>query len=172
MIEPSFDKKAKLTLQPLAPLSMVSVLPGSYYRSIRKPTKHMICGILENMLDMHYTQTERNEFLKKMQKVFKKKYKYEFNKDECFSSSGFTSILYPLINIELEVLPTVFAYDALWTQHLKAYDKRHVDGIRNEDSRVYKNLNPIWVDYQNKLKDANGKKESQKLAAVRIIYNS
>ncbi|MFT4343960.1 MAG: type I-PGING CRISPR-associated protein Cas5p [Candidatus Woesearchaeota archaeon] len=151
--------RAKLSIEPLAPLSMVSILPGSYYRSARKPTKYMICGMLENILDFHYDKSTRNKMLKEMKKYLKKHFKHDFDIRSCISPSGYISILYPLIEIELELFSTPLSYDDLWTQHLKHNDKRHVDGVRNSDYRVYPKIRILEKKYFNAISQSKDKKE-------------
>ncbi|MDW8464738.1 MAG: hypothetical protein RML35_00655 [Chloroherpetonaceae bacterium] len=56
--EPKLDKTVCLIVQPLAPLSMVSVLPGSYYKTERVPTKEMLCGLFENLLGWHFSEED------------------------------------------------------------------------------------------------------------------
>ena len=50
---PKLTEKVTLGIQPLAPLSMVSEMPGSYYKSMRFPNQKMICGLFENILGWH-----------------------------------------------------------------------------------------------------------------------
>ena len=45
--------KTKLVVEPLAPLSMVSEMPGSFYKTLNVPSKKMICGLIENVLGWH-----------------------------------------------------------------------------------------------------------------------
>ena len=47
---PKLTEKVTLGIQPLVPLSMVSEMPGSYYKSMRFPNQKMICGLFENIL--------------------------------------------------------------------------------------------------------------------------
>ena len=47
---PVFSARGKLTIEALAPLSMVSSMPGKYYRSQPEPTDAMLYGMLENAL--------------------------------------------------------------------------------------------------------------------------
>jgi CRISPR-associated protein Cas5 len=56
---PDLSKEAILEIQPLAPLSMVSELPGSYYKTLKTPDKKMICGMFENILGWHIDLADR-----------------------------------------------------------------------------------------------------------------
>lgn len=51
---PELDKRVVLAVRPLAPLSMVDELPGSFYKTLKHPSKKMICGLFENMLGWHF----------------------------------------------------------------------------------------------------------------------
>lgn len=46
---PELQTQAVLVIRPLAPLSMVSELPGSFYKTMKYPSKKMLCGLFENM---------------------------------------------------------------------------------------------------------------------------
>ena len=130
-----------LKIKPLAPLSMVSSIPGSFYRSNPEPTKAMIYGMLENIMGWHYSDQIRTSLRKYLQKKFKKD-KKEFVVEA--SESGFNPIIQNFIVIEkLFVRPTTVSYNDLWTQHLKHDDKRHFDGVRNYDWRHTKLINTI-----------------------------
>jgi CRISPR-associated protein Cas5 len=60
-----FNKMLKLEIEPLAPLSMVSVIPGSYFRSLQSPTRYMLCGMFENLLGWHFSKNDRKKIRKK-----------------------------------------------------------------------------------------------------------
>ena len=61
--EPLLDIQAILIIEPLAPLSMVSDLPGSYYKSSKIPSKKMICGLIENVIGWHFSAKMRISIL-------------------------------------------------------------------------------------------------------------
>ena len=62
--KPLLDMKVQLIIEPLAPLSMVAELPGSYYKSLMHPSKKMICGLFENILGWHFDINTRMAILK------------------------------------------------------------------------------------------------------------
>lgn len=64
---PKLSKHAILEIIPLAPLSMVSDMPGAYYKTLMYPSKKMICGLFENMLEWHFSQDIRSKILKDME---------------------------------------------------------------------------------------------------------
>lgn len=128
-----------LKIQPLAPLSMVTSTPGSFYRSSSYPSNEMIYGMLENMMGWHYSGEIRKNYNKAVQKKLKKE-KTELAVSK--SSSGFTPIIQNYILVKkLFLQPHTTPYIDLWTQHLKHNDKRHFDGVRNYDHRLTREIN-------------------------------
>ena len=69
---PSNYKKAMLRIQPLAPLSLVTSIPGSFYLSSQEPTEAMIYGMLENIIGWHYSPEIRKALKKVAVKNLKK----------------------------------------------------------------------------------------------------
>src|SRR5205085_8607291 len=70
---PEFSTRAILTIDALAPLSMVTSMPGKYYRSQPEPTPEMLYGLMENALGWHISTKERTELLKRLKKQHKQK---------------------------------------------------------------------------------------------------
>ena len=70
--KPELDSSVILIIQPLAPLSMVSGLPGSYYKTERIPTKFMLSGLFENLLGWHFSKEDRAKIFREMKKAHKK----------------------------------------------------------------------------------------------------
>lgn len=135
--------KAKLFIEPLAPLSLVSSLPGAYYRSQREPTVFMILGILENLLGWHYTESERNPIINDLKKYHQKKYKNKLNFDK--TPVGYKPLLQNHLKIEqLLYKPYIESFEDYWTQHLKDVDERHAKGNRNYDSKIDFEVNKIY----------------------------
>src|SRR5205085_4659084 len=66
---PEFSTRARLTIDALAPLSMVTSMPGKYYRSQPEPTDEMLFGLFENALGWHITgknDVERDKLVKEL----------------------------------------------------------------------------------------------------------
>lgn len=130
-----------LKIKPLAPLSMVPSMPGSFYRSNPEPTYTMVYGMLENILGWHYSDSIRGLLKKHLQKTLRKE-KKEFSTE--VAESGFNPLIQNFISIErLFVRPATKSYNDLWTQHLKHDDKRHFDGVRNYDWRHGRLINTV-----------------------------
>ena len=128
---PDFSARAKLVIEALTPLSMVTSMPGKYYRSQPEPTNEMLFGLLENALGWHISNKERNELRKKLQKKFKLEAKE--------SGVGFVSLLQYHIRIVTSFLPAVTHYDDLWSQHLRGGS--FLGGSRNYDYKVIPLMN-------------------------------
>lgn len=129
--ESTFDKRGKLFIEALAPLSMVASLPGKYYRSQREPTPQMLYGLIENALGWHISDVERKELEKKL----KKRFGVEPEK----SGVGFVSLLQFHLRFATSLIPPLLHYDDLWAQHLKGGS--FIGGSRNYDSRAIKIMN-------------------------------
>jgi CRISPR-associated protein Cas5 len=129
--KPNLPTRGKLVIDALSPLSMVSSLPGKYYRSQREPTPQMLYGLIENALGWHISDKERKEIEKKL----KKKFGMELEK----SGVGFVSILQFHLRFSTSVIPPLLHYDDLWSQHLKGGS--FLGGSRNYDNQVIKIMN-------------------------------
>ena len=144
---PEFNVKAKLTIDALAPLSMVTSMPGKYYRCQPEPTHEMLYGLLENALGWHLCDKERAELLKKM----KQKLKLEAKA----TGVGFKSLLQFHLRVVASVIPPLLNYDDYWSQHLKGAS--FVGGSRTYDYRTI----PIMNMNALKEKDPKTKKDKR-----------
>lgn len=153
-IEVLFEKpeptiKASLFIEPLVPLSLVTSMPGAYYKSQREPSEFMIYGMLENLLGWHFTDSERNRIIKELKKYYKINYKTDKDlaKIDFHSTSvGFKPLLQHHLKIEKLLLrPHIESFDDYWTQHLKDVDQRHAKGTRNYDCRIENEANNIYA---------------------------
>lgn len=151
--KPEKDKLVLLTIEPLAPLSIVSTLPGSYYKSLDKPTKANLCGMFENVMGWHIGKKNRGKIFKKMKQVYKKSYKIkEFDIET--SAVGYTSLLGHLFEVELPFIPVIVArYDDYWTQQLKHDDARHLKGTSNLSYQLIKKKRNLPTDDKGKVSD-------------------
>jgi CRISPR-associated protein Cas5 len=138
---PEYSVTGLLSIEALAPLSMVAKMPGKYYRSQPGPTNGMLLAMLENALGWHISVKERDALLK----VLSKRHKNPAER----SGVGFGSVLQWHVRIANRSIPDSIHYDDLWAQHLKAQDERHTKGSRNHDSRIIGTLNEAnmnWTD--------------------------
>ena len=129
-----------LTVEVLAPLSMVSAQPGSYYRSNPAPTDAMLYGLVENALGWHFDDATRKSLLKSLQKQAKGLHgKSEWKGSDWLTTTpaGSDSGYVPLIGFHLAFdglreLPAVMSYDDLWARQAHRDDdfwggSRHYD---------------------------------------------
>ena len=153
-IEVLFEKpeprtKAVLFIEPLAPLSLVTSMPGAYYRSQREPSEFMIYGMLENLLGWHFTDKQRDLIIKTLKNHYKKVYKsdkelatIDFEK----TGVGFKPLLQHHLKINnLLLKPSINSFEDYWTQHLKDVDERHAKGTRNYDAKIEVDVNNIYA---------------------------
>lgn len=145
--KPKLDKEAILFIEPLAPLSLVTSMPGAYYRSQREPSNFMIYGMLENLLGWHFSnegnEKLRDAIIKDLKKHHEKqhKLKLEFKKNQV----GFKPLLQFHLEIEkLLLMPHITSFEDYWTQHLRDEDERHAKGTRNYDYKIEKKVNQIY----------------------------
>ncbi len=133
---PSFDTRAILTIEALAPLSMVTSMPGKYYRSQPAPTDAMLFGMLENALGWHISDGERKELFKRLSKKHESK--------PTATDVGYASLLQFHLRFTTRFVPAMLHFDDLWAQHLKGGS--FLDGSRNYDQRVI----PLMNAYRNR----------------------
>lgn len=136
--KPDLNKKIILNLEPLTAISMSSQLPGSYYKSETEPTKFMLCGLFENILDLHIDNKLRLKILKDLKIRIKKDFNFILSTPK--SLSQFLPLTYHLFEIENIIIPENKKFDDLWTQHLKGADKRHLNGSRSNDWDLSKDM--------------------------------
>jgi CRISPR-associated protein Cas5 len=129
---PNLDQKVILEIEPLAPLSMVSDLPGSYYKTLKSPSKKMLCGLFENILEWHIDTEDRKEIIKEVKKI-RKKQKLEFPE---VTGSTYTPMLMEYFEIQLAFIPPITNhYDDLWTRAFRRTDSyRHTNNARFMDA--------------------------------------
>lgn len=128
---PVFSCVAMLTINALAPLSMVAKMPGKYYRSQSSPTNEMLYGLLENALGWHISEKDRNEVIKNLQK--------KHGKTAEASGTGFKSVLqfHLRFGLGLATAPeAVLCYDDYWSQHLRTGGLEFFGGSREHDAKL------------------------------------
>lgn len=132
--EPSLLVKARLTIQPLSPLSMVSELPGSYYKSLRNPSKKMICGLFENILGWHFDNDTRNSIIADMKRA-RKKQKVDTDLKGFVQGSTFIPLLMEYFDLpyspNVEEFKALCVYDDYWSKAYRRADSHlHINGLR------------------------------------------
>lgn len=131
--EPENKVKALLTIEPLAPLSMVSTMPGSFYKTLSEPSKYHLCGAFENALGWHFNENIRREIRKKVDSLYKKQKKQPLVWEN--SEVGYQPLIKHLFDIEpnpfILKTPKIY-YKDLWKQQRKRADGySHPNGTIN-----------------------------------------
>lgn len=115
---PELTKEVILEIEPLAPLSMVSELPGSYYKTLKSPSKKMLCGLFENILEWHIDLADRKEIIKEVKKI-RKKQKLEFPET---NGSSYAPLLMEYFDVRLEMFPSPMHFDDYWSKAFRRAD--------------------------------------------------
>jgi len=157
--EPELNSRAKLIIEPLAPLSMVADMPGSFYKSLRSPNKKMLCGLFENLLGWHIDIADRAAIQKDLIKL-RKKQKISYNKPQ--SGSTYIPLLYEYFNIEMVTIPPALHYNDLWSKAYRRSDThKHIGGIRYMDGDFIKPWNKMISDIENDEESSSKEKINQ-----------
>ena len=133
--DPDLSALIKLHIKPHAPISMVSELPGSYCKALLYPDKHILCGLLENVLGWHFSRKDREIIREEIENI-RKKVKKEY------IPPTIRSIFIPLLSdfFELDSVRIVstdspFFYNDFWKRAFRRQDsgKVHSGGTQNID---------------------------------------
>lgn len=156
---PDLNTKVILEIEPLAPLSMVSELPGSYYKTLKSPDKKMLCGLFENILGWHIDLADRKAIIKELTKLRQKQAKkypqLEFiNRTK---GSTYAPLLMEYFEIWLPLIPVTNFYDDLWS---KAY--RRSDAIVHPKGTFNIGYNLIPLKRELKRSEKNSRQVDDK----------
>ncbi|PLB87380.1 type I-PGING CRISPR-associated protein Cas5p [Dysgonamonadaceae bacterium] len=157
---PDLNSKVILEIEPLAPLSMVSELPGSYYKTLKSPDKKMLCGLFENILGWHIDLADRKLILKDLEKLRRKQIP-ELKFIDHTKGSTYCPLLMDYFEIELPFIPPKLSnYDDLWSRAFRRADSyRHTFGARYMDTNFIEKWNQIknrvTLDTKRKSTDKN-----------------
>lgn len=166
--KPCLDVKARLTIQPLAPLSMVSELPGSYYKSLKYPSKKMVCGLFENILGWHFDNDTRARIINDLKKT-RKKQKITIDYKDFTQGSTYIPLLMEYFEMpsvpSIEEFKALCTYDDYWSKAYRRADSHlHINGLRymNADtiSQYTKAYEEIDGDEELKSNEKNQRKTS------------
>jgi CRISPR-associated protein Cas5 len=134
---PVLNTKVILEIEPLTPLSMVSELPGSYYKTLKLPDSKMICGLIENLLGWHIDLADRNVIAKEMRELRKKMAKKNDVVEFRDRTKGSTYCPLLMDYFEIKDIKPVFSkvlfYDDLWSKSYRRSDSAdtHMGGSSN-----------------------------------------
>ena len=159
---PKFDCMSVVEITPLAPLSMVSDMPGSFYKTLHVPNKKMLCGLFENMLGWHIDWSDRNEIIKDVKRIRKKQgVQYTDN----VNGSTYKPLLMDYFELEDDVKYANFKnacfYNDLWNRGYRRSDTfKHMNGCRNIDFGILSERYSVFdridnlQDVEKKVKDS------------------
>lgn len=134
--KPMLDKQAKLIIMPLAPLSMVSDIPGTYYKTQEVPDKYKLCGLFENILGWHFDKGDRIAIQKKL-KEFNKKVLKNASYENTEANSGFQPLLFNFFETGIFLKYNSQHYNDLWKKAFSRMDADvHAKGTPNLDYEV------------------------------------
>jgi CRISPR-associated protein Cas5 len=121
---PEPTNKVILEIEPLAPLSMVSELPGSYYKTLKSPDKKMLCGLFENILGWHIDLADRKAIIKELAALRKKQAKKNAQLEFIDKTKGstYSPLLMEYFDVVLPVIPALGFYDDLWSKAYRRSD--------------------------------------------------
>lgn len=134
--KPEVDKVVKLRIETLAPLSMVSDIPGTYYKAQEVPDKYKLCGLFENIIGWHFSKNDRAKIAKKIKDFHQKKLK---NKDYATTqaNSGFQPLLFGFFEVGMTYRSQGVNYNDLWKRSFSRMDADvHPKGTPNLDYNI------------------------------------
>ncbi len=131
--KPDLNKCVKLIIEPLAPLSMVSDLPGTYYKVQEVPDKFKLCGLFENILGWQFSKKDRQAITKNLKNHYNKRFK-EKDYDLSSSNSGFQPLLLDFFEIGMVYKSESINFNDLWKRSFRRNDEDvHPKGTPNLD---------------------------------------
>jgi CRISPR-associated protein Cas5 len=159
---PQPDCDMILEIRPLAPLSMVSELPGTYYKTLKYPDKKMLCGLFENILGWHIDLADRKDISKEVKQLREKLAKQQkkqkntlFGNDTVIPYTDYTkgSTYIPLLMDYFEiqnsypVFTEIIFYDDLWNRAYRRPDATvHMKGTFNISYEMIKRKKELKRD--------------------------
>ncbi len=171
--KPNLSKIAKLIIQPLAPLSMVSEIPGTFYKVEDVPNKVKLCGLFENILGWHFDKKDRDKISKNLIDFHKKKLKikeYKIGK----SNSSYQPLLFDFFEIGMIFKSKTINYNDLWKRSFNRMDADvHPKGTPNIDYNRLKQKG--WVKEEEsrqetikkEIKSLDSKIDKEKIAELK-----
>lgn len=134
------SQRVILVIEPLSPVSMVSDIPGSHYKTAIIPSKFHICGLFENILGWHIGAKDRREILSFLKNAYKKNFK--INLEFAKSNSGYEPLVHHLFDFDKEgviIHPSKIHFDDLWKKAFRRVDASvHPKGTPNIDHSLIK----------------------------------
>lgn len=171
--KPELNKNVKIIIEPLAPLSMVSDLPGTYYKVQETPDKFKLAGLFENILGWHFSKKDRESILKQMKTYYKKEFK-EKSFDIEKSNSNYQPLLLDFFEIGMVYKSESINYNDLWKRSFSRMDADvHPKGTSNLDYQALREKR--WIkseterqeEIKKEIKKLDSKKDKDKIKALK-----
>lgn len=169
--KPSLTEKITIAIRPLAPLSMVAEMPGSFYKTLRVPNKKMLCGVFENIIGWHFSYADRKLISTEYKKLRKKEH-IEIYKAE--TGSTYIPLLMDYFDlqgrIEIIKLKNLCFYNDLWNRSYRRDDFMHLNGCRNIGFDIIKQFHEISKEDVGN--DAKQKWFKENIGSIPYFYTS
>ena len=165
---PELNTNIELEIEPLAPLSMVSELPGSYYKTLKMPDKKMLCGLFENLLGWHIDLADRKSIIKELKTLRNKQKKKNADVEFIDKSKGSTYSPLLMDYFEINDIQPVFSkvlfYDDLWKKSYRRSDSAdiHMGGSSNLSFEIVEKIHELT----NRISDLSYRIKDEKNKAV------
>ena len=141
--EPNNTEEVTLIIEPLAPLSMVTDLPGSYYKSQKAPSKKMLCGLIENISGWHFSIELRRKIIQSTELTSTHVAEYQ-------PGSTFKPLLmdyFEIISEPIVKFDSVVFFDDMWARNHSRKDSPRAHAIK------CRNITPQLIEEWNKKVD-------------------
>ncbi len=133
---PEFSVSAELVVEPLAPLSIVTRMPGKYYRSDDTPTPAMLYGLLENALGWHVSMEHRKKVMDEL--------KRRLRLAPASSQSGFQPLLQHHVRFgSVEIARVALRFSDYWGRLARTKGMESANGSREYSSELIPLKNEI-----------------------------
>ena len=139
--QPEFTTKSTLIIEALAPLSLVTNMPGKFYRSQSAPTDQMLYGMLENALGWHLSPSDRDKLLKQLEK--------RLGKSPQRPGNNYRSLLHYHVSFAPKLTPSdalSIHYVDYWSRQLHGTGTPFVGGSREYSAEAIPIMNAIKAD--------------------------
>lgn len=155
---PNLDTRVTMEIRPLAPLSMVSEMPGSFYKTLLCPSKKMLCGLMENMLGWHFDKKMRMEIFNDRKKCMKK-HRRAIDIKDYQQGSTYVPLLIDYFKLSEKPSLTEFKsmcnYADLWNRCYRRSDSsKHLNGCRNIDIGLIAERHAVFEEASKDRKEA------------------
>lgn len=147
--EPNNTEEVTLIIEPLAPLSMVTDLPGSYYKSQKAPSKKMLCGLIENIIGWRFSGDVRNKIVQSTKLATNTVSEYQ-------QGSTYKPLLmdyFEIISEPIVKFDSVVFFDDIWSRNHSRKDspRAHAIKCRNITQQLIK-------EWDKKVEESPGNK--------------